>query len=840
MTFQNYSGVEYYSTLSNTNKQPGEQLTPVFTKVSTSFASNDTLLNIHGDFYNFYFHQFLKVANYRVSKAIENGRNQIFFHNRNTVFKKSLSNEKVEQVKIPYDIESFYLDGQENLWICTRKGLFFFKDSNLNIEPKVYFDDLLISCIKEDFQGNFWIGTNDSGVKFVPSFEISIVDHPKLANKNESFLSINVNNEFISFGSSKSKIIVCDATEECRSYAVPAISSNNQINKIYPWKDNSVILNSGTVFSVEETGQPKYSSNKYGYTVLCSKLKNGDLVVFARSALFGIEKADGLITSENFTNPINSNLYVVAQNLEKDIFFGTAQGLFLVKDYDYNNNSEILDIHGEGLGRVSDIVIENNGIIWVSTIGNGVYAVKETTAIKFDEVDRFSSPMVNNLISTNDSLLWLATNNGIDVLSYNIGDTLSTKYLRRINNTDGLVSTNVNDIEYWNGKIWAATNRGVCNFHPNILDKEVPQIPISITRFVNRDSTYNIEDELHFEHDQNDVFIAYSGLSFQQFNEQVEYKYKLIKDGNVKKEKWIYTKDRSVRFNDLPHGDYTFEVNAMNKLRNWNESSASVSFVIKPHFTETLLFKALALLSLVIGIYTIIRIQNNRDKAKQLQLLELEEAKRNMQEAEISAIRNQMNPHFVYNSLNSIQNLFFKNDSYGANYYLSKFSLLLRQSLQFTSVNFITLKQEFDFLSNYIELESLRFPNKFAYKTKIDDSINMDLILIPSLILQPIVENSIKHGFDDIDYSGEIIIEVVKKEQTLEISISDNGKGVTKTKKSNSNNSQLHKSFGIKMVNNRLDLLNQSHFDGQATAKMIQSEKGYQTLFVLPIIYDND
>lgn len=840
ITFQNYDGVEYFRAQEELlNNKDGA----FFEKNASYFAKKDTLVKIYDEFFNYFFYEKTLYTTdwFRVSKAIRNAKNEIVYHNRNTVLKQNLSNQDIEEKVIPFDIEKVYLDGGGNLWVCTREGLVYFEDSNLNAKAKVFFKGLLISCIIEDFQGNYWVGTNDSGVKFVPSFDMSNISVDD--NLNVNFLSISIYNDKIAFGTSKSKLVICDKNEDCKVYSVPSQASqasNAQINKIGNWDKNSIILNNGSVFDGENFSIPESPLLDFIIGAFCAKLENDDLIIHTRKESFTVidQKNKFRITSNKFKNPINNHLYSVAQNAKEDIYLGTAKGLYLVKNYDYSNNKEILDNQSKGLGRISSINIDCHNIAWVSTIGNGTYAVLDDVAYKITDDKNLSNPLINKVIATQDSLLWIATNDGIDVLSYNLEDSLQVKFLRNINQADGLVSTSVNDIEYWDGKIWAATNAGVCNFSPDILNKPVPQIPIVITEFTNQDSLYNIEDELSFERDQNDIFISYSGLSFQQFSEEVEYKYRLVKDKQESEEDWYYTKDRTVRFNDLTHGNYSFEVNAMNKLRVWNDTTAIVRFSIKPRFVETTLFKLLMLFFFALVIYTVVRILNDRNKNRQDRLLELEEAKRKIQEAEISAIRNQMNPHFVYNSLNSIQNLIFKNDSYGANYYLSKFSMLMRQSLQFTSVNFISLRQEFDFLSNYLELEALRFPNKFDYTFILDDSLDAERMRIPSLILQPIVENSIKHGFDNIDYPGVLTIKATTNNNLLEISIKDNGNGVRKAHPKQNKSIEEHKSFGTKMVSNRIELLNKSHFDKQATIKVLQSEVGYQTLFILPIRYD--
>jgi len=516
-------------------------------------------------------------------------------------------------------------------------------------------------------------------------------------------------------------------------------------------------------------------------------------------------------------------------------------GLFKVENYDYSNSFEIHDNNGGSLGRISNISIDTNNIVWVSTIGNGVIGIKENTTKCISELPYLSSQMVNKVLITNDSILWLATNNGIDVLSYHWDDTLSVKFIRNINNTDGLVSNYVNDLAFYNGRIWAATNKGMYRFSPDILKSEVPQIPISITQFENEDSIYNKGDDLVFDFDENDIKISYLGMSYQQQKDKIEYKYRLMKNENLTDAKWYYTYALSQRFNNLSAGEYVFEVTAKNKLKIWTENPAKVYFTITPRIIDTRLFKSLLLIFTVSVLAIVYKIQIKRIKQRQSRDKELALAKQNMQEAELSAIRNQMNPHFVFNSLNSIQNLIFKNDKEGTNYYLSQFSKLMRQSLQFTSLDFITIKKELTFLKNYLELESLRFPKKFEVIFVVSEQINSSEIMIPSLILQPIVENSIKHGFNNINYKGLIKIEAkLWDDNTLYLSVIDNGKGSKTGNILFRTNLKEHKSLGIEMVKNRINLLNKTRYQMKAEITQEITESGYATIFKMPILLNND
>ena len=662
--------------------------------------------------------------------------------------------------------------------------------------------------------------------------------------ESSNILSISLYDEKLVFGTSDSELILCNANDICNVIQVPLKGNSKQVKKIDNWDEKKLILNGGIQFDGHNFNQLLIESEgNYLVSNFAKKFLNDDIIIYTPNSKFKVFqlKENKSIFSNEYYNPINSNLTATFQSKNQNIWLGTMNGLFKVENYDYKSSFEIYDNKGGSLGRISNISIDTNNIVWVSTIGNGVIGIKENSTDCVSELPNLSSQMVNKVLITNDSILWLATNNGIDVLSYHWDDTLSVKYIRNINNTDGLVSNYVNDLALYNGLIWAATNKGMCRFSPAILESKVPQIPIRITQFDNGDSTFSITNDLNFDYDENDIKISYLGLSFQQQKDKIEYKYRLIKNDNLADAKWYYTDARDQRFNNIPAGNYSFEVTAKNKFKIWTENPAKVFFTIQPRFIDTGLFKGLLLFFTASILVFTYRMQIKRIKRRQYRDKELAEAKQNMQEAELSAIRNQMNPHFVFNSLNSIQNLVFKNDKEGTNYYLSQFSKLMRQSLQFTSLDFITLKKELTFLSNYLELESLRFPEKFEVIFEVSEQINSREILIPSLILQPIVENSIKHGFNNINYKGLIKIKAkLWDENTLYLSVVDNGKGSKASNMLVQANLKEHKSLGIEMVKNRIDLLNRTRFNMKAELSQEITESGYRTIFKMPILFSND
>ena len=190
-------------------------------------------------------------------------------------------------------------------------------------------------------------------------------------------------------------------------------------------------------------------------------------------------------------------------------------------------------------------------------------------------------------------------------------------------------------------------------------------------------------------------------------------------------------------------------------------------------------------------------------------------------------LRQQMNPHFIFNTLNSIQYFMYQHDKLATNNYLTKFSNLIRKVLENSQHTSIPLNDELDALRLYLELESLRFKDKFDYTITVDDEIDPLLYKIPTMLIQPYVENSICHGLMPLDHKGSVSIEIKLAKEHLICTIEDNGIGreaAIENKKTKGGN---HNSLGTQITNSRLDLVNSLYGTSlRTTYTDLKNEKG--------------
>ena len=780
--------------------------------------------------------KFKKKPNYKIGTCIKH-KNDWLHIVKNTVFKLNSKGEVIETFTADKRLSNIYFDRSDNLWIFGSEGLYHFPSGNLSAQPSLFFEGTAITEIREDYNGNYWITTLKKGIIFVPSFQIKKIPLPE--NSADRFLSIGKLNQHILFGNENRAVLACDQGLNCKTVTLQN-NYSKQIKHINP-------LNDGLFFSGHEAreinGKIDIKVSDHGDQNFGLSLSDGKKVYFIERG-FDIEMESGKhIVSTSFENPFSQKTTKIIQSNNNKIWLGTLKGLYELDDSIHSKNIVPYFIKkNQTFGRVNDIEADKNSNIWVATIGNGLYFINTEKNLNF-KIHHLNSDLVNTILLQNDTTLWVGTNKGVHILKFEYaGDSLSVYDVKRISTTDGLVSNFINDIDYWNGNIYLATNKGICYFDPSIVDKPSAPVPIQINELIVNDSIYSVQDSLDFNHDKNDFFIHFTGINFRKNNESDFYKYRLIRNGSDAD--WFYTNEKNIRYIDLIPGNYTFEVNAQNNASKWNEKPASIYFCIHPHFTQTNWFKAVIILLVLAGLLYFYKSQIKRVQQREDANRKLEQAQLRIREAELSALRNQMNPHFVYNALNSIQNFIFKKDFEKANYYLVKFSRLMRSSLNFSRLDLITVKEELAFLNDYIELEKMRFPNKFICNFIVEEEFPIDSVMIPSLLLQPVLENIIKHAFKNIEYTGEMTINFSQNEKNkLKIVIEDNGPGLS-TSKQAVNSNMAHKSLGLEIIKNRINLINESDPNTESSMTFTNqrdadpSKSGLKVVFILPEKYN--
>jgi len=331
---------------------------------------------------------------------------------------------------------------------------------------------------------------------------------------------------------------------------------------------------------------------------------------------------------------------------------------------------------------------------------------------------------------------------------------------------------------------------------------------------VNQDSAFLLSHKITLDYKSNHLKIGFSTLNYWA-STATEY-YIFISEIHSE---WESLGNKSeLELRGLAPGNYELMVKAKDKNTLYETGITKLKIQIEPPLYRTWWFFILMILIITGILYRVLKWRQQEVlKVEQLRTthykkeLEVEQQKREvekirqeMTEVQLSALRSQMNPHFIFNSLNSINNYIIKNDIHTASDYLTKFSRLIRLILDNSKNNEITLAKELETLRLYLLIESVRFSNKFNYQFKIGDNVNTEQILIPPTTIQPFVENAIWHGIMHLSKPGELIISVViHNENMLLITIEDNGVGRAKSAELDKK-PDVQKSHGVNITKSRI------------------------------------
>jgi ligand-binding sensor domain-containing protein len=504
--------------------------------------------------------------------------------------------------------------------------------------------------------------------------------------------------------------------------------------------------------------------------------------------------------------------------------------------------------HSIGGDWVRDIAIDSTGDVWFSTdpIGLSRYdyqANPDSAFFNYSVDEGLPTNFIAGLGVDRTGYIWMTSLNGIARLDphtfrithYGIEDGLAaSRFLRAY-----LSMTH-------DGTILVGAEKGYIHFHPDSLESNQKPPELIIRDFLVFDTSMllsepeSLDRTLQLTYKQNYFTIVFSIVNFTDAEQNsVRYKMEGLEDH------WNTRSGiHEVSYTNVPPGDYTFRILASNNDGVWNENETRIQIYIQPPFWQRTWFYIL-LGAIVTGIVVSLYNYRLRQSVKQRALMvEKEtmraEAEMKMAQLEMSALRAQMNPHFIFNCLNSINRFIIVNDNDTASEYLTKFSKLIRQVLDNSRGEKTLLITEIETLTLYIEMESLRFADKFEYEMIVAPELLSDAYLIQPMLIQPYVENAIWHGLMHNKGKGKLSLTFSRKEDALMVSIQDNGVGREMAKKIKESQLIQRKSHGMKVTAERMSLLSKKlNVTVQAEVFDVYNEEqhiaGTRVVLTLPI-----
>lgn len=708
--------------------------------------------------------------------------------------------------KLPSTILSIYRDSSSGrLLLGLLKSGIYVYDSSLNKINNPILSGRTVTSISSDFEGNLWFSTLESGV-YCTNANNTIKKHFSKLTDTETQRLYNY----------KDTILLLGNTKELK------LNEGNKTLTLFRYTDTELgdifISQSGTVIVV---GHFNFKNNfkktkslhpifKRIFTIAAGhetlELDNNIRLINISRGVIYADLTKLLQKKDNIQNPTSSFLtknFAIQCMLKKDadnIFLGSINNLYL------------LTISKKKIRPFIQMPsVFNNGVTCISQIQNRFYAV----GIRFGGIALTRDSDVVSRITETEGLLsnsikymlpignrlWIATPKGISTITFSSYNPI--KYsIKNFAENAGMYNQIIYQLITFKGNILAATSNGVyeiSNIEKLLNEKPLP-IPLYITSVKYFKGDTSAISFISVPYNKSRVTINFNAICFNSPKE-IQYFYRIANKDTT----WYSTDNSQIILQNLSPGRYALEIKAIALKQNRVSDIKKLIINITKPWWQRFSILAAGLLLFFAGVYVFYkwRITNIRK-------LEAEKTQIKMQIADLeqTALRSQMNPHFIFNCLTSIQQLVVTGNKNDANEYLVRFARLIRKTLDQSTKPYILLFDEIEYLKEYLVLEQLRIPGKFEFNFEIDDSVDMHKTEIPNMMIQPLVENAIRHGIKHLENKkGKINIEIRATEEQINCTITDNGVGRKEALQNNSMVYHDHKSYGIDIVKQRLAVL---------------------------------
>lgn len=454
-----------------------------------------------------------------------------------------------------------------------------------------------------------------------------------------------------------------------------------------------------------------------------------------------------------------------------------------------------------------DIVDGGDGRYYIGSYSNGMLAFyPDTKHFKTSPRDDSYGIMIYAILPDNNGFLWASSSKGI--MKYN----LETKDVMMYDVSDGLQGSEFTPNAFLRsskGLVFFGGFNGFNYFKPNEIKLETRVPKVIITKLqTNNGKKYrylNHGDTINLMYNDNSFEISFSTLNLLRKN---MVKYSSMLDNYDDEWQYYNSTHRYVDYNKLRPGTFVFKLMAANEVNVWMAEPLELTIIIHPAWYQKLSFKLSVLLAALFLIYVIIRQRSKIIFQKREERRKINELETQMAQLKQKTLQLQMNPHVIFNTLNSIQQYIIDHDIDKAVSYLSSFSKLMRRILNNSNERYIPLSDELEAVKLYLELESMRLGNRFSYEMAVDPSLDADNIEIAPLIIQPFVENAIIHGLVPKKDNCFLKINLTKiEENKLLCVVEDNGVGRRFSEKMKQDRGGSHKSYGMSITRRRLEMM---------------------------------
>lgn len=732
--------------------------------------------------YSYFGDKVLKVIETTPNGYMTIGRKEICIFSNGLV--ESIPYQIGEDVELPshINLEEKFLSNIGSFYGLT----WFYQNQIVDISGRLGMPYAQFTCLHQDRVGNIWCGTNGDGLVIIPN--------PK-----------GCTNFTVDNGLTDNYISVVNHIDENRSIIKTrnglCLYEGNQLEKLISEHSNLPLDVMRNVIEIKDEkivngldgiyGDTRWFSNLGNdlYAFSPGVIKNGEIILFSWGRGFGrihfkdkpvlerYESPEGAKGTTKSIVDVDSG-YVIANLggiIYADKYNGPAERMkILGKDQD----------HFRGLGKLS-----NGKLLAISS--HFIYTLNNTAWECIAKIDDFNSKPFTGISIDAYDRIWISSENGLYVSENN-----NTAHLTVAN---GLVSNRINFIEYnkFDTTLWVATNNGLTILdlkNPNLVREFDYDLSVSELNLLDGEKKEIQSEAIDLSYLENSFDLVISLKSYFRF-EPLEYRYRLREITDT----WTVKQENKARFSALSPGDYTLEIQARTSGFFWSNSTF-FRFKISPPFWQTGWFYLSSVLGLLFLFLIAYKLKLSQVKRRAEASKTLNEK---MNQLQLESLNAQMNPHFVFNSLNSVQHFLIPFKNKKAIEYVASLARLIRANMNTLDKKRVTLEDEINRTKIYIELEQERYEQPLFYEIILGKDINPHNLWIPPMIFQPLVENAIWHGIMPHKGKGHLSLNIQKQDRFLIVVVTDNGIGL---KKSAERRRKNHKSRGTSLLRDRLKL----------------------------------
>lgn len=696
-------------------------------------------------------------------------------------------------IKVPYDFIRSTIINYKPVFFNTINGAFEVDTILLKISRQ-YLPRRTVSNTVIDREGNFWFSTIGEGIyKMSSKYSFSIPMPTNRVNSSNTLCYYrDTNLTCAGLTESRLAIIKKNGSIEIRNYENYLKNSrnnfvSNRLNSILGLPDQSILLGFDG-FLLKETFRGVIRSSLP--TIKNLSLNNiGNVIVTTGFGVFILDHV-----SLRILDTIYQKRGIDAVDFGGYYYLASISGLKRV--HKTFRNEEDLSVVNPILGRrINDLFVEGDRL-WIATADKGILCLRRNEIL-------FHISMKNGLSSNNcrrifkhRNELWVATNRGISKI--NCANPISNIVV--FDESDFLQSNFVNDVWVNDSDVWVATNTGLTYFSKADVDPK-PYCKLNIERVNGRYYDSLTQKEILLDYNASSLNVEFLALSYRSAG-RIKYFYQL----KGMDSSFVEGASSFASYKVIPSGKYEFIVFAINKF-GVKSNILTIPVIVKQPFWKSWWFILLVIIFSIFLIFAFLLLQQQfyRNRLEERNLLH-----KHLFNVEQYALQLQLNPHFIFNCLNSIQQYILKNNAEDANRFLAGFSVLIREALNNSTSRFISINREVRFLERYLKLEQLRFNHKFSFNVTVDEKLDPDLNVVPVMLLQPYLENAIKHGVSSkLIQNGKIELKFINRGGVLWCIVEDNGIGISASRLKRAGDTRRSEVSAMRILKRRVEILNE-------------------------------